>query len=117
MNSAPVGNIFVPDPLLRPLVPLDAIAFYLGKLLVPLHLVMDYGRTPYSIAGKPAVRITCLIALTVITTVSGATASKPNASVTTSWNVKTVGVTGDGNVGETAKLLLRATAVPPICVQ
>jgi hypothetical protein len=60
-NSSRTATIFVPDAMLLPMVPLDAIAFYLGKLLVPIHLVMDYGRTPYSIAGKPAIHFTCLI--------------------------------------------------------
>jgi hypothetical protein len=60
------GRVFVPEAWLRPLVPLDAIAFYLGKLLLPLHLCMDYGRTPWLIAGKPAIRLTWLIVLGMI---------------------------------------------------
>ncbi len=31
---------------LRPLVATDALAFYLGKLLWPFHLAIDYGRSP-----------------------------------------------------------------------
>lgn len=31
---------------LRPLVALDALAFYVGKVLLPLQFGMDYGRTP-----------------------------------------------------------------------
>lgn len=34
------------SPLLRPLVATDALAFYLGKVLVPLRLTVDYGRYP-----------------------------------------------------------------------
>jgi tetratricopeptide (TPR) repeat protein len=33
----------------RPLIAGDAIAFYLSKLLLPLHLGADYGRTPASV--------------------------------------------------------------------
>src|SRR2546429_4298981 len=36
-----------PPPLfMRPLVATDALAFYLFKLIFPLHLAPDYGRTP-----------------------------------------------------------------------
>ncbi len=38
---------FVPPALsFRPFVALDAIAFYLGKLVYPFGLMMDYGRSP-----------------------------------------------------------------------
>lgn len=57
------GRAFVPDWWLRPMVPLDAIAFYLGKILFPVRLCMDYGRTPWFVAGRPIIRATCLIAL------------------------------------------------------
>jgi hypothetical protein len=63
--SSPTGNIFVPEPLFVTVVPLDAIAFYLGKLFVPLHLVMDYGRTPFSVVGHPRVLWTCLVTIGV----------------------------------------------------
>jgi hypothetical protein len=33
---------------LRPVVALDALTFYLGRLVLPLHLVPDYGRNPGS---------------------------------------------------------------------
>ena len=37
----------IDTPLIdRPLVALDSIAFYITKLVVPIHLVFDYGRTP-----------------------------------------------------------------------
>jgi tetratricopeptide (TPR) repeat protein len=37
----------------RPLVALDAISFYLYKLLVPLWLAIDYGRTPQFVVQRP----------------------------------------------------------------
>lgn len=37
---------FVPLPHQRLLVAADAIAFYVTKVLVPIHLAVDYGRTP-----------------------------------------------------------------------
>jgi tetratricopeptide (TPR) repeat protein len=46
-NYAQPTHGIVGAPLyLRPLVALDAIAFYIGKLLWPIHLAVDYGRTP-----------------------------------------------------------------------
>jgi tetratricopeptide (TPR) repeat protein len=38
----------------RPLVALDALAFYLYKLLVPLWLGIDYGRTPRFVVQHPS---------------------------------------------------------------
>jgi hypothetical protein len=51
--SAPASTIYRPDLIYLPLVPLDAIAFYLGKIIAPVGLVMDYGRTPKLIALDP----------------------------------------------------------------
>src|SRR2546429_5289362 len=36
----------LPPLFMRPLVATDALAFYLFKLIFPLHLAPDYGRTP-----------------------------------------------------------------------
>src|SRR5207247_9827769 len=36
----------------RPLVALDALAFTLGKLIVPLNLAVDYGRHPGSLLAS-----------------------------------------------------------------
>jgi len=36
-------------PWQRPLIAFDAITFYLSKLIVPIHLVFDYGRRPAGI--------------------------------------------------------------------
>jgi hypothetical protein len=37
----------------RPLVALDALAFYLCKLILPIHLTFDYGRTPQALLTDP----------------------------------------------------------------
>lgn len=37
----------------RPLIAADALAFYLGKLVLPIHLSIDYGRTPLAMLGDP----------------------------------------------------------------
>jgi hypothetical protein len=42
----------------RPLVALDALAFYIGKLLLPLHLAPDYGRRPQTVLGSGAAYFT-----------------------------------------------------------
>jgi tetratricopeptide (TPR) repeat protein len=41
--------------LLRPIVALDALGFYLSKLFVPIGLVPDYGRYPLHILRGPAI--------------------------------------------------------------
>jgi tetratricopeptide (TPR) repeat protein len=76
------GRVYVPDLWLRPLVPLDAIAFYLGKLLVPAKLCMDYGRTPWAIAGRPAVKLTCLVAIGILAAAWGLRRRYRGASTT-----------------------------------
>lgn len=44
----------VPEPPLwaRPLVVGDSLAFYLSKLVLPIDLTVDYGRTPFSLFGR-----------------------------------------------------------------
>jgi hypothetical protein len=38
----------------HPLIALDALAFYLGKLVLPIHLRFDYGRNPAALLTDPA---------------------------------------------------------------
>jgi tetratricopeptide (TPR) repeat protein len=38
----------------RPLIALDALAFYLGKLVLPIELRFDYGRSPAAVLTDPA---------------------------------------------------------------
>lgn len=45
----------------RLLIALDAIAFYLGKLILPLKLGIDYGRTPYKVMESGWVSFVWLI--------------------------------------------------------
>ena len=37
----------------RPMIAADAVAFYLGKLLLPFRFAADYGRTPSSVMSSP----------------------------------------------------------------
>lgn len=55
--------VTIPGPALwqRPLVALDALAFYLGKIVWPWTLCVDYGRTPSAIAAAAAMWWTWLI--------------------------------------------------------
>jgi tetratricopeptide (TPR) repeat protein len=41
-----VTSISVPSLWARPVVALDAIGFYLSKIILPMHLIPDYGRNP-----------------------------------------------------------------------
>jgi tetratricopeptide (TPR) repeat protein len=45
----------------RPIVALDAVAFYIGKLLAPVHLGFDYGRAPWVIFQKKWAWFTWLV--------------------------------------------------------
>lgn len=62
LHAAPGGTVFVPDITYRPLVPLDAIAFYLGKVFWPTGLVMDYGRSPIWLMEHPLAWLTAVVA-------------------------------------------------------
>jgi hypothetical protein len=62
LHAAPGGTVFVPDITYRPLVPLDAIAFYLGKVFWPTGLVMDYGRSPLWLMEHPLAWLTAIVA-------------------------------------------------------
>jgi len=50
----PAGDVPSPALWARPLVAVDAIAFYLGKTALPLWLGVDYGRTPAVILASRA---------------------------------------------------------------
>lgn len=53
----------------RPLVAGDALAFYMGKLVWPVGLSPDYGRTPEVVLAQPWSRVAWLIPLAVIAAV------------------------------------------------
>ena len=60
----PASLMIVDTPLLhRPVVALDALAFYLGKLVAPLSLLPDYGRAPAALFASPAVYWTWIVPL------------------------------------------------------
>ena len=60
------GELVTPTPLWsRPIVALDAIAFYLYKLLFPVRLLVDYGRTPQWLIDRPHVWATGLVTVGV----------------------------------------------------
>jgi tetratricopeptide (TPR) repeat protein len=48
------GDVFRPPFWARPIVSLDAIAFYTGKLIVPFHFLIDYGRSPDWLMAHPS---------------------------------------------------------------
>jgi len=50
----------------RPLVAMDAIAFYVFKLIAPVHLALDYGRTPARIMETGAIWWTWIIPMMLI---------------------------------------------------
>src|SRR5437870_2784810 len=58
---------WVPPTWLRPVIALDAITFYLGKILVPLHLVPDYGRTSLALHSTGALTYTWIPAIALLT--------------------------------------------------
>lgn len=63
------AELVTPTPLwMRPIVALDALAFYLAKLLIPARLLVDYGRTPQWLMDRPIAWLSGLVpvALTVV---------------------------------------------------
>ncbi len=56
----PSASIAPAAPWARPLVALDALAFYLSELFAPVHLIPDYGRTPTRIMEQGAILWTWL---------------------------------------------------------
>jgi tetratricopeptide (TPR) repeat protein len=50
----PSGDVYRPPIWGHPIVALDAIAFYAGKLLVPFHFLIDYGRSPDWLMAHPS---------------------------------------------------------------
>ncbi len=59
-NLQPAISVEWFHPMQRALVAADAISFYLGKLIFPLHLCVDYGHTP-SVALAGTARYTWII--------------------------------------------------------
>jgi len=58
----PTSLMIVDTPLLhRPVVAMDALAFYMGKLVAPLSLLPDYGRTPATLFATSAVWWTWIV--------------------------------------------------------
>ena len=52
----------------RPLIAADALAFYLFKLLIPVHLAYDYSRAPWVVIGKGWAFFTWLLPATFAAT-------------------------------------------------
>jgi tetratricopeptide (TPR) repeat protein len=50
----------------RPLIAGDAIAFYLSKILLPMRLAVDYGRSPDKVLAGGRAMITCAVAVLFI---------------------------------------------------
>lgn len=61
----PAAGVFVPAVVFRPLVALDALAFYFGKLVLPLSLAPDPGRDPAWVLenGRPVLAAVILLSI------------------------------------------------------
>jgi hypothetical protein len=60
------GEVVTPTPLwIRPIVAGDAIAFYLRKLIVPMPILADYGRTPRWVQSHPLLWLHTLLPIAV----------------------------------------------------
>jgi protein O-mannosyl-transferase len=63
----PSLDVPAPSWFLRPLVALDALAFYLWKLFIPIRLITDYSRTPQRVLDGIAWKTSLIpVAVTVI---------------------------------------------------
>lgn len=56
----------VPALWLRPVVALDAIAFYIWKVIAPFYLAPDYGRSPRWLLAHPGVWATALVPVALL---------------------------------------------------
>jgi hypothetical protein len=59
------GDVIMPSLWTRPLIALDAIAFYLSKLVWPMRLGIDYGRTPAMVLAHGSCYWDWLVPITV----------------------------------------------------
>ena len=57
----PAAMSFQPPIWSRPLIATDALAFYLQKLLAPIHLAIDYGRSPKWLHSSRQLYLTWMI--------------------------------------------------------
>jgi hypothetical protein len=53
----------------KPLIAGDAIAFYLGKLIAPIALCIDYGRDPAFVIARGGAFVMCLVLATIAITI------------------------------------------------
>jgi tetratricopeptide (TPR) repeat protein len=63
-QNAQKGQLIQPTPTpiwFRPFLAADALTFYLGKLLLPINMGLDYGRTPMLVKNQTAWYLTWLI--------------------------------------------------------
>lgn len=65
MNVQQASLPFVPPIWARPVVAMDALSFYLMKLVAPLHLSIDYGRTPQWLWSSWQIWVTWLVPVMV----------------------------------------------------
>ncbi len=49
----PAANVYRPPIPVRPVVAFDALAFYVRKLIIPLHFLIDYSRSPDWLIRRP----------------------------------------------------------------
>jgi protein O-mannosyl-transferase len=64
-NLQPASEVPPPALWARPLIAADAVAFYLAKVGLPIHLGVDYGRTPPAIFASRAVCWTWIVPLAI----------------------------------------------------
>ena len=64
-RAQPAASGFDSPPWARPLVALDALAFYAAKLVAPVRLAMDYGRSPDWLASTPSIRWTWIVPVAI----------------------------------------------------
>lgn len=67
--AQPGGGVPTLAPWLRPLIGTDALAFYTGKILLPINLAFDYGRHPNAIAESGALWWTWVVPAALAATV------------------------------------------------
>jgi hypothetical protein len=64
-SAQPAFDVPVAPPWIRPMIALDCLAFYLGKLVAPIRLTVDYGRSPVLVYAKGWWQLTWIAPLVV----------------------------------------------------
>jgi tetratricopeptide (TPR) repeat protein len=86
-----LGSITLPPVWTRPIIALDAMGFYLRKILLPVHLIPDYGRNPAWVV-RHAIPVLISVAIAMVAIIIAFAARKKAAWITAGLSLMFAGV-------------------------